>query len=1525
MNGLLAQLLTLTGALELADGLAPEEQAQALADVRRLVAACLIHQDPRLAPVVADPQFSAALNAAAAAGAALAAEHKAAGQRLRFLREPYLAHAADAGRPAQMSGPFVDGGGALVQFSFFQTATMRTVLQDIGAIINPVFFRLPQETIADDNLQVFTIPPGTVWILANLLVPNTAGFVALRVDGGSLVFDRPVRVFAANGTIQTAIGTQWTLTLQPEAAPQATADGSDGNALALQLPATLALRSNGPVSVAGAIGIAGFGSSLAFDTPSGAPLATDAAIVFTYDPASAAWSIDGNRSPLAQFNGGGSVQVALWGLPLTRVPPEQSFDAAHGGFVGVRVLGLLQSVAGGASGRVKWKDPNLIASAAGLELRARPAGAAAHLPLTLWGPARSELDFADGIASARLESRRDGADIVTWAGGRLRNYWDLPRNARGEPFAFDGTVSTFAAIAEADGLRRIAVTAQAPPPTRLHGLVLENAYLSVTPIRTLALVASGAGADSLARGQVRLGFDVVLGEPMLPDPYAANWSSPERNAAVEGALSATLRWQPNAVPELRVQLDHKVRFPEPREIAPESDPRLGERFRAHLHAQPELLGLLDLSTRDHQFGIAIESLAEQPVTIDDSNRLAVPLRSVRLLMQPQVHWEPVVELTPPHAGAVLRSGSQGGHSLMGADGPESVPLLPGVVGQAIVSVANAKRNAAALFSLPFGLRAFVHFDRVLENAINRVPPVIAFPHEPTFDGGLVSARQLRLMATGGVFPGALPGVPPNPSRTMPGALHQTRNLQNDPRGDGSVLPPEIANMVDTAFDATVPLHAADLSGYGLSCFSRWRQAQPDAVGVTQVRLDVLVGRTSYEVIEVRSLLVPCQSRVVRTIVLERRNSARVQRFDSGWQAVDDGLYASPVRFDTGALRGLRNIRRIRIQQQPRIALANGFEWQPVLFDADAEIDNLVAGGKGRLAPTLDQLGYVQTKPVSMVGGVPNPGALLTAASLAALFDAVGNMNGGTNGGTGGGTIGGALDCRARIGGTLEMHLHGLQAAVARDDVGGLGFVVALHGSPLLPRAGQWSAVRIDGVTSDVSAVDPQTGIPVLRLGGRPFIFRDPAQARLVNGKPREYGLLFSTDASRVLFARPTISIIPGQPGRLSSAPPLMADPTALVQGSGFFPRKAMVLQAREAPLFDITSDNAWRLSNTDFTFVPPLPGVASGAGWALDRTFGNGGAIPPPFKLAIDSAAQALPWQVVQPNDVLDLKVDGLGSLLSIESGFEALSGAAAGLLEPVIRFGKSLEEAQNIVNALGAFAVLPAGFKIDVDVAKGEGPSPSFIVRLKLDLTIGGGPDGRVDIGIGKLYGGFTVDGQFEAALNGKTQGRLSLLFQGDVQQGILPPLLYAGGVFRFRIEVGDSGPPVIELGLGTVTSIGGDLVKGLLAVEATVKYGYTLVPQTLKPGVMLGIEARAKLLAGLFSMSFSADALARIERFNHADKTVTIFADIRVAGSVQVAVFFEESFDFQTQFEQRVPLAPLLIAANVNPLLAVAANALI
>jgi len=380
----------------------------------------------------------------------------------------------------------------------------------------------------------------------------------------------------------------------------------------------------------------------------------------------------------------------------------------------------------------------------------------------------------------------------------------------------------------------------------------------------------------------------------------------------------------------------------------------------------------------------------------------------------------------------------------------------------------------------------------------------------------------------------------------------------------------------------------------------------------------------------------------------------------------------------------------------------------------------------------------------------------------------------------------------------------------------------------------------------------------------------------------------------------------------------MADPVSLLQATGAFPRAAFALRSRDVPLFYISSANEWRLSNSDLPFDPPAAGVASGADWDIGRVFGPDKI----FNLQIDSAL-ARPWELLQPPDEIALNVDGFGTILTIHSKFAAASDVLPGMQKPTLSFGPELKALKDMVSALEAFIDLP--FNVEVNVNAGPGSSPSFIVQLKLKFRIGEGADERIDIGIGKFYGELELTGELEAALSGDSHGRLKLEFQGDVQQGILPPVLYAGGLFRFALEIRDTGKPVIELGLGTTTSLGGDLIKGLLEVEATIKYGYMLIPETLKPGVILGIEARAKLLAGLFSLSFSADAMARVERLNHDDKTIRIFADIRVAGRIQVAVFFKKSVDFRTQFEQNLPLAPLLIVANVNPLVALAANALI
>ncbi len=1488
MNDLFAQLLNLTGRLEIAAGIEPES----LPALRRLIAAILIQQDPGLLPVVVPADADAAIADAARDGAELATERTAAGIRSRFVREAYFSVDASIERPAEFFGPFTDGDASLVQFRVLDVAPLMSVtvkprVRVLEAHELPIL--LPLQTTVDKGLRNFTIPAGTVWVRGERVLPGTAGYAVLRVSGGLLELGaRGVRSGGPGASVELAFATSWRLTLVPEQPPAATADGSDGNALSVQLPTQLVIQSDGTVTLSGALGVTGFGSDLEFETPVGGPQIADQAILFSYDGLVRPWSVAGHRSALATFEGESPTPQALWALPLTQTPPQDAFEAAHGGSLIAALQGEFRGELNGAAGRFTWQSMGLLANGLGLELHCNDANAAVRLPISLWGPAKSELDLGASVRRLNFGSRRDGADILEISGGRLENRWDLPRAASGVPFGFEGTVASLRIIREAEGLRRIACLANQQGKQQAQGVALENLYLQVLPARELACAGSGTSPTQLSDGRARLLFDVQLGEPMLPDPYAVNWPFFEDARPVESAFSIAIAWENDQPATVQAQLEKQVSFPEPRDFPEDSDQQLRGEFMEHLQGQPEFLNLLDLSTGADHFGIALESLSDSLPRLDPANRLSVELRDMRLLMQPQVHWE-TVWAGRGFDSPKLESVTHGGQTVVGTNSVKLVPILPRIVSAQIALGASVEDNAAALFSLPFGLRTLVFMDPVAFPDF-QVPAVSVALHQPEFDDNLTAAQQLRLVATGGRPPGrAL-----DPARTMPGRLRQTANLVGNALGLTSVLPIDLGGDFKIRFEQAVPLHAVDLSGYGLSCFSDWHVDDGEALGVTQVRFDVLVGRTSYEVIKFRTVLGPCQARVVRSIVMERRNSGRVQRFDTGWVAIDDGTFDRYARFETGLVRALRRIRNIRILPQPLLNLKDGSVWQPVLFDADAEIDDVTAGGHDGLVPALNQAGYVQTSP----DDPPH------APRFAELFKAVG------------GPIGGAVDCGVRLGQTLDMHLSAIVADLALDDANANGFAVAIHGTPKLPRAGQWSAVRIDGRTSDVSAVDARRGLPVVRRPGQPCTFRDAADARR-NSPSAEYGLLLTTPASRVLFPKPTVN--PDEPGRLRSAPPLMADPVSLLQASGAFPRAAFALRGMEAPLFDVSSANEWLLDNPDFSFDPPSPDLASGADWAMTREFG----VDKVFNLQIDSAAVARPWEMLQPPDQIALTIPGFGTVLTIDSNFAALSDALPGMQDPTLTFGPALDALKDMVNALEAFIDLP--FKVEVHVTAGQGPSPSFIVHLNMKFRIGEGADERIDIGLGKFYGEFELTGELETALKGDSHGRLKLEFQGDIQQGILPPVLYAGGLFRFALEIGDTGHPVIELGLGTTTSLGGDLIKDLLEVEATIKYGYMLVPESLKPGVILGIEARAKLLAGLFALSFSADAMARVERLNSDDKTVRIFADIRVAGRIQVAVFFKKSVDFHTQFEQNLPLAPLLIAGNVNPLVAVAVSVLI
>jgi hypothetical protein len=1435
---------------------APGIPASELAALRAILAASLIQQNP--GPLPDDPDINPEIRQALQDGAEIAVERGP----LRVVGEDEANPSDALEMAAETFGPFIDPDGRIGRFLVFEGKPFLRIhaMLPFAPVPGELLFLVPPDSVIAPDDRSITIPGGAVWIRSRFLVAGAAGYVGLRVSGGAFVTSIQM-IRSGELLVMPNFGT-WTLTVQPAQAPPTGGAGSDAESLSLTLPSQLEVRSNAEVSISGNLAISGFGSDLEFTPSSGAPfLDAPFGLSFPLTAPGPAFQIAGNRSQAVQFNGEASTTAAVYRLPLLANLPASPADAPHGGSVVVRLTGAIAAEMFAQLGTpFVCFDSVLTANERYLELAGLQVLSGARFELDLWSPARTEANFGEQAVNRVLfRSVRGRDDLILASGGLLRNWWDLPLTADNKPLPFEGSIHNFGFIDGPRGLLAIASASQQAPENRI-GITLENVYLVTRPPSRLALLGLIDPGNIASAGASRLNCDTFFVLPTLPDPYVTNVETAFQGP-FGGRVSIGLRWDVGESPHLNARFLRPPRFPaaRPEQTADPDEAAVREHFQGQLQSQMSFISLLDLSSRQFQLGVAMEDPSDSPLNLDN-NRLSVPLSGVRLLMQPQVQWEPVRIIANQNVTVSfdpsVASTTNGGPTLVGANNVKLVPVLPSPVIREIVTATREKQNAAALFSLPFGMRAYAKLSPPDPVGVPIEPPGINTDvHEPSF-GTMQSATQLRLRATT-PFP---PDSPQFRSRHMPGMARQLGNFQQ-PNNNGleSVLPNNLRVDFNNDFASRIPLHRADLSGYGLSTFSRW--SQDVEIGFIQVRFDVMNGRTSYEVIEKRGNLFFCESPVVRTIILERTNAGKVLRYDSGWDSVDSGRFEKPIQFERGLVKAFHNIRNIRIIGG-LITLADGISAvEPVLYDADVEFEaseELVSGGVNGLVPIRDQAGYVQTR----------PNTPFTPPQLIQLFNAAG------------GATGGPADCGLRVAKILETQLTGIFAGKS-SDIGGpddparTSFAVAVYGALKLPRAGQWSTVRVDPFNFEASPVDARRGMPIVRRPGQVHRFRDPSDLRR-EPPVSEYGLLLTTQTSRVLFPKPFLN--EAQPGRLSTSNPIVADPYSLAQSTSSFPRAAMSLQCTTAPFFNIAGD-VWKISDQNIGFTPPVHDLVKSSEWALSRVYD---AVPP-LKVLVDSAS-AVPWEFnVPPVDLnLDLPAP-FNTLFKVKANYQAVSGGIPKLKKPTLEFLGPLEELKKTMDALSNLAGLP--FDIDVDVTAAGGASAAFVIRIRLIFRIGEGPNERIDIGIGKFHGQFLIEGQIETALTGIERALLKAEFSGDLQQGIIPPLIYGGGLFKFLIEIRDKGRPTVLLALGVVASIGGDLIKGLIEVEVTVKYGYVLIPETLEPGVLLGLEARAKLLAGLIGFSFAVEAMARMKRVT--DKKIRVAAQIRVAATVQVAIF--------------------------------------
>jgi hypothetical protein len=1170
----------------------------------------------------------------------------------------------------------------------------------------------------------------------------------------------------------------------------------------------------------------------------------------------------------------------------------------------------------------------------------------------------------------------EGAEILAVAAVAAVAHLDRPRAADGRRIVFHSSGARLAlAISAGRVLAELDAPADLlPEEPELMPLALTNALLCTTPPQELALFGELRQGYDIASGDLFLGFGLRALVPTLPDPYAASFSDDlsyaELNDLPTGAVAnAEVQWTTPETPSLTISVVlPPPAAPGPATVEARTPPSSGgeplrtdlspfvvvtppgpvetwwddliAQFHGLVGGGLERFRLLDVSGSADQFGVGFgprPDPAGAPTSAPPLGVRGLDLvtagNNVRVFTLPAFQWEPVHNIpnpdNPENFPTTLISDFDGGPTQLGINTVALIPVAPVPAVADLVDAYNstADPRAGAVFTpLPFGMVAVAELRRA---GLRPWMAPALLPNIPKFTRTAVSGGlQLSLV-------GALRGLPPRPqdeSRGLAGATVQFRvgkdmaNLNNPPK---SVLGDQVDDIFNQEFapgqaNPRVPLSRIDLSGYGATCFNDWRNPAAAVAGTGQVRFDVLVGRTAYEVVQVHSLMYPWGVRLVRTITLQRTGGGGVFRRDSGWQAVSDGVYdfrsggVDPgIIIHPGVVRGLFDIRHIRDttqvyqrvyqpgdpNQERKVKLA------AVRFDADADIEGVVIGtnSQGRV-PVCDMLGYVQLEP----SGVP-----LTPAQLDDLM-------------ADRGAVGGPIDCVVDIGGSGQrMRVAAIDVARAADPGGNPQLVAAARGPLVLPRAGQWSLTYQAAGEPEPHGLDPDFSLPLIRqnpAGGAapPYRFADPVDLFRPENPITDYALLQSTDAQRLLFRRPKIEA--GDRAITSTLPFSLADAYLLAGSVAMFPRVDRSIPLPAGCRLQIPGQGRVRL------IIPRQPGLPANTFLAAvpERMIKDSGSLkvrvvyadendqPTQVRLVINSDADP-DWAMAIGPVSLVTDLDSFTDLIRVVGTFTSQSSVAP-KLDPHLVFGGVLQPVQEIINILQ---------KIDL-------PFPLIVLMKANQVKVGGtlsvppgppiGRNGKgIDIGIGRLEGELKVlinlSGEpGQGLLAPQNQTMVDFELQGSLQVDLLPPLpIDSGPAFKFTIEGRAGQSPQIRLFGGGAISVDVDLPLDILDAGAEVIYTYVL--QITGGTVGLGVDVEAKLhidvLDGLASVEVSTEFMALATRLlinapggAIPGPTVEMQGQLSFGVEVTLGWLFDIDIEVETEFRTRLNL-PLFAAA--------------
>ncbi|WP_158711462.1 hypothetical protein [Streptomyces xylophagus] len=1444
-------------------------------------------------------------------------------------------------------GPFLDSEGRRVWYDMFHAADRWfTVRYGAGG---PVLLALPwalQPSEGDPDTA--DIPAGTVWIAARLLDPAAPvdAWAGLRVTAGTLSVRGGTTHFGT-GELVIDHGSQIALGLKPDPAAvpgPATGPGAEAARCVFEPPASadFVLDPEGLPTIGElTASLSAYGTHVALRRLRIAlappTYSTEGRCVRIPMLATGLFPITDTRAELFTPSGTADIQRADWSLPVTTVPEPELGEAAGAGALQLGLGKGLSAVWQGLDGGpARLGAADLVLDGRSLRLTAADVNARrCRQTCRLWQDSEGrdsamDISFAE-TAELSYGSYCSGADTFH-TDVTAHTHLDRPQTAAGKPLdsAWKGA---YGLLHDGDG---VALTLLAGAPgehpdagSRPMALALSNALLTVRPPEQLLLAGRFTAPGCLSTGGLQLRFGLLQLLPTLPDPYAANFTPRTgRRDHSDTWVSTRVAWSTPADAALTMSLlpgaedASALPFPTPENLPIESPQGEGrDDFEEWVRKHGSGLTLLDVSSAADQLGVGLALEGDEPASINlDTLALRTKAANTCVLLLPQFQWEPVHNLPNPLTGDIdrmLTCDTDGGPTLIASNSVTLVPVAPVDVASEVVrayahgEADGSDGNAGVLFTLPFGLKAVAElnpYDRKYETK----PSLLLL--QAQFDG-LSGERQLSMRA------GTLPASPEQGDSPAPPQLDgRTVQTNTYPLPLTSVLGP-IRGTFNDFFQQRVPLSRIDFGGYGATLFSRWVNEGTGAVYVSQVAFDAFHGRTAYERIQLTSILEPCDAVVVRTITLERHGSGTVVRWDSGWLATTPGLFHNPHVdhvVHPGAVCGMFDIREIRDTDYHVTLSPDGSgavpDMQAVYYDADIDIDGVQQGqGADGRVPARRQLGFVQCikfdvdKPVEDLG----VGAL-TPEQFKQLFDIAG-------------PIGGPVDCTVCVGDSphtmrvtgVYAHNAGVSPESSRPE-----FAVALHGSPNLPGAGQWSVARIDINAKTVGLVDASLGVPLIRrntgAAPEPYPLRWADAADLFDSGSR-YALLSAGETGRILYPWPQVEH--GKTEITSTQAPLLADAYSMLRTDGLFPSLDE----------SIPFDGAYPLSvaSGQLRFVPDtvvfnLPGggtrrLVNGGGWHADAIYDN-------TKPVI--VATASNWTVDVPRITQKFTVDPFREVLSVVHDLHAPAVGATGFLAPEVHPGGALKEVADVLDLLNNLVpstgpgaqekpALPGPLHVTASLS-----GTSFRLNAGADFRLEGTNGQGVECGVGKVRGALSLGADLTAdLLAAKTGGSVFFEVTGSYQQLVFPAI-YAGGQLRFRIQGDASGKASVEMDACAAGSVGGTLIPGLIDLEAGVHYGYYIgvaENNTYRPGVVLGMSGRAMLLSGLLGFSFSAEGRLILKRLafelEHPENAeVDLRGDIQVAGTVTVAWAVKKRKSFRTSYHVPLNWQALGVAAKAG-----------